>query len=439
MKALIVSTPGSGHLNPLLSVGRALLSLGHEVVALSAHALRKQIEGSRVSFRGFPPPADFDLRRIEHEFPGYSDIPDGPERLLWIVKKVFIDPIPAQHGAIQQVLQHFPADIMLADDFFFGALPMLLGPRSERPPVVMLGTTSLHLSRDDGAPYFAGLPLAIDDAQRQEYSAIHELHADVLLGPLDRHLEGCLLRMGVDPPKLTTLDTTVLLPDAYLQLTVPSFEYPRENLSASVRFVGTPPIAANQAPLPPWAHEVDGSRKVVLVTQGTLSNHDFGELVTPALAALAAEPDLLVVVTAGGRASASIPGPIPDNARVADYLPLDWLFPRLDVLVTNGGYGTVNQAMSYGVPIVAGGLSEDKREANARVAWSGVGIDLQTSNPEPEALRAAVRKVVDEPRYRERAKALAAEFATYDTTSEIITVLTDLAGAAPAAQSREGR
>jgi UDP:flavonoid glycosyltransferase YjiC (YdhE family) len=112
---------------------------------------------------------------------------------------------------------------------------------------------------------------------------------------------------------------------------------------------------------------------------------------------------------------------------------LDWLFPRLDVLVTNGGYGTVNQAISCGIPIVAAGLSEDKRDACARVAWSGVGIDLQTSNPEPEVQRAAVRKVVDEPRYRERAKALAAEFATYDTTSEIIAVLTDLAGAAPAA------
>jgi UDP:flavonoid glycosyltransferase YjiC (YdhE family) len=94
MKVLIVSTPGSGHLNPLLTVGRALLSHGHEVVALSAHALRKQIEASGVAFRRFPPPADFDMRRIADEFPGYSDIPDGPERLLWIIKKVFLDPDP---------------------------------------------------------------------------------------------------------------------------------------------------------------------------------------------------------------------------------------------------------------------------------------------------------------------------------------------------------
>ena len=49
---------------------------------------------------------------------------------LWIIKERLIDPIPAQHDVVQQVLQHFPADVMLANDFFFGALPTLLGPRS---------------------------------------------------------------------------------------------------------------------------------------------------------------------------------------------------------------------------------------------------------------------------------------------------------------------
>ena len=102
--------------------------------------------------------------------------------------------------------------------------------------------------------------------------------------------------------------------------------------------------------MPPWADDLDGSRKVVMVTQGTVSNHDFSELVVPTLAALADEPDVLVVVTAGGRSSTTIPGPIPDNARLADYLPLDWLLPKVDAIVTNGGYGTVNQALSHGIP-----------------------------------------------------------------------------------------
>ena len=34
------------------------------------------------------------------------------------------------------------------------------------------------------------------------------------------------------------------------------------------------------------------------------------------------------------------------------YLPFDWLLPKVDVLVTNGGYGSVNQAMSFGIPLV---------------------------------------------------------------------------------------
>ena len=130
----------------------------------------------------------------------------------------------------------------------------------------------------------------------------------------------------------------------------------------------------NQVPLPAWAHELDGSRKVVLVTQGTVANHDFNLLIAPALAGLANEPDLLVVATAGGRAIDDIPGPIPDNARLASYLPFEWLLPKVDVLVTNGGYGSVNQAMSFGIPLVTAGLTEDKADVNVRVAWSGVGI-----------------------------------------------------------------
>jgi UDP:flavonoid glycosyltransferase YjiC (YdhE family) len=85
---------------------------------------------------------------------------------------------------------------------------------------------------------------------------------------------------------------------------------------------------------------------VVLVTQGTVSNHDFGQLVIPTLAALADDPDLLVVVSASGRSIDAIRGPVPSNARLASYMPLEWLLPKVDALVTNGGYGTVNQALS---------------------------------------------------------------------------------------------
>jgi UDP:flavonoid glycosyltransferase YjiC (YdhE family) len=162
------------------------------------------------------------------------------------------------------------------------------------------------------------------------------------------------------------------------------------------------------------------------VTQGTVANHNFNLLVAPTLAALADEPDILVVATAGGRAVDDIPGEVPSNARVASYLPFEWLLPKVDVLVTNGGYGSVNQAMSFGIPLVTAGLTEDKADVNARVAWSGVGINLATNEPTQEALRNAVRTVLDRPSYKLRASQIADEFAETDTRSEILRIIGEL-------------
>jgi UDP:flavonoid glycosyltransferase YjiC (YdhE family) len=69
------------------------------------------------------------------------------------------------------------------------------------------------------------------------------------------------------------------------------------------------------------------------------------------------------------------------------YRPYDELLPRTSVYVTNGGYGGVQYALRYGVPIVATGDKEDKPEVGARVAWSGVGRRIRTERPTPVALR----------------------------------------------------
>ena len=135
------------------------------------------------------------------------------------------------------------------------------------------------------------------------------------------------------------------------------------------------------------------------------------------------EPDLLVVVTTGGRPVDAVPGPIPGNARLATYLPFECLLPRIDVLVTNGGYGTVNQALSYGVPLVTAGLTEDKADVNACVAWSGVGIDLRTNEPTPSAVRDSVRSVLDHPDFRARAAHMAELLGKIDTRREILRIL----------------
>jgi MGT family glycosyltransferase len=404
MKVLIASTPLTGHLNPLLAIGRTLISGGHEVLGLSANILRDRIQGIGAAFRAFPAAADLDLSNRDTLFPEWKKIPPGPERLRFAFERVYVDAIPAQDEGLKQVLQAFPADVIIGDNLFLGILPMLLRPRLKRPPVVLCGTTFLQ-------------------AQLQEYAGIAQEHDRIISQPVARHLNGVLASMNAGSLSMNFLDAVVQLPDAFLQLTVPSFEFPRKDLPASVHFIGAPPIIPNQAPLPPWAHELDGSRKVVLVTQGTLSNFDFGQLLTPTLAALANEPDVLVIGTTGGRSIDAIPGSVPSNARLATYLPFEWLLSKVDAFVTNGGYGSVNQALSFGIPIVAAGLTEDKADVNARIAWSGVGIDLKTNTPTSGALRLAIRAVLDEPNYRSRASSMAEEFGQIDTQSEILQIV----------------
>jgi UDP:flavonoid glycosyltransferase YjiC (YdhE family) len=158
----------------------------------------------------------------------------------------------------------------------------------------------------------------------------------------------------------------------------------------------------------------------VFVTQGTVANEDFDQLIGPTLAAMSDEPDILVVATMGGRPADALRGPLPANARVAAYLPFDWLLPKVDVLVTNGGYGTVNQALALGIPLVVAGVTEDKAEVSARVAWSGTGINLRTQSPSVDVLRRAIEDVLHVSGFREAAARVAAEFAAIDTETEVL-------------------
>jgi hypothetical protein len=77
MKILIASTPATGHLNPLLAIGRILIAEGHEVAFLAGSALRSCIETIGAIFHAFPAGADFDLRDFASVAPELKVIAPG--------------------------------------------------------------------------------------------------------------------------------------------------------------------------------------------------------------------------------------------------------------------------------------------------------------------------------------------------------------------------
>ncbi|MGI3786808.1 MAG: glycosyltransferase, partial [Janthinobacterium lividum] len=139
--------------------------------------------------------------------------------------------------------------------------------------------------------------------------------------------------------------------------------------------------------------------------------------------ALADEP-VRVVATTGGRPVESVlellGGPLPANAELAELVPYADLLPHTSVVVTNGGWGGVQQALAQGVPVVVAGASEEKPEVAARVAWSGAGIDLRTGRPSPRRIRHAVRAALGRPRYHDAAGRLQAEFAAMPDPVDVV-------------------
>lgn len=412
MKIIFAATPVAGHINPLLGQAKLLVEDGHEVVIYTGSTLRERVEATGAQIEVLPPEVDFDMRDVDRCFPARRHL-DPIALALYDFGEVFIGSMPAQYRALCALLERFPADCIITEQCFFGIVPLLIRAPHERPVVIGCGISFLSIDRDDGLPHGLGLPYVADLAEAEEQRATFLPLARTMLDPMQAIYDKMLRSMDLAPMG-SPMSVIATQSDAFLQAGVPELDYPHADLPAHVRFVGAWPAGPSSVALPSWAHELDGTRSVVLVTQGTVANDDLGYLVLPTIRALAHREDLLVIATAGGGDIIELAAQLPANAKAASYLPLDWLMPKVDVLVTNGGFGTVTQALAAGVPIVVAGTTEDKPEIAARLQWSGAGIDLKTNAPTEDMLHEAVSDMLAAPAYRDRARQISVTFDTFD-------------------------
>jgi UDP:flavonoid glycosyltransferase YjiC (YdhE family) len=424
-RILILCSPIGGHVAPMLSAAAALVDRGHEVIFLTGSRFAEATAAAGAEHVALPPEADYDDRDIDAAFPQRREL-KGIAQLRSDLINVFVEPLPHQYRAVCQLLDTRDIVILLTEGAATGAVPLRVGGRAQHPPIVACGVVPMSLTSRDAAPYGPALAPSSTPLGRLRNRALTLAVQKVMLRAVQTRANELLRQLGCSPLPVFCFDAAAVLPDRYLQFTVPGFEYPRSDLPATVRFAGRLAPRAGAVTPPDWWDELDGERPVVHVTQGTLDNADLGRVIGPTLRALADE-DVLVVASTGGRLVQELPGPIPANARVAEFLPYDALLPKVDVMVTNGGYGGVQQALAAGVPLVVAGAGEDKAEIAARVGWSGVGLNLKTGDPSADQVREAVRRVRAEPSFRVRARALAAEYATYDAHAVLAATVDELA------------
>lgn len=396
-RILFTTNAMDGHTRPCLPVAQALRNAGHEVHWYTGHAYERLVRNAGASFTPFGAELEFDS-------PGGK----GLLKLNKGIIDVFLSRIPGFMADLARVFDAFDPEVVVADHAFMAG-PVLAEQRNIAR--VCLSTGPLNLSSTDTAPFGTGLAPSATALGRVRNRVLYWVVCGMLLRGAQQMAVRMRADMGLPPLRGFFIDWTALISDHYLQPTVPEFEYPRRDLPPSVQFTGVTLRADLDDWTPPawWADLAaahQAGRPVVFVTQGTVAT-DPGNLVLPAIAALA-HAETLVVAVCGGRDPEQVISAArrPANLRIASFIPYTKVLPFADVMITNGGYGGVQAALAHGVPLVTAGTSEDKQEVNARVAWSGAGVSLRTDRPSAKRIEAAVRKVLTEPGYLARAREL---------------------------------
>jgi UDP:flavonoid glycosyltransferase YjiC (YdhE family) len=146
-----------------------------------------------------------------------------------------------------------------------------------------------------------------------------------------------------------------------------------------------------------------GNAPLVLVAPSTSQDPD-QRMLRATLAALADEP-VRVLATYNRRLPAQ-PIEVPPNARLVEWVSYAKTMPLCDVVVCHAGHGTVARALASGVPVVACPAAGDMGENAARVAWAGVGVRLPRRLVSARGVRLAVKRVLSDRAYLDRAGAL---------------------------------
>ena len=431
---LVAAIPIFGHFDKLWNIAADLVSRGYTISFLSASVHRPKIEEIGASFVPLTGNADFDWEKRDELWPERNTIPAGPEQVVWDFKNLFIAPVPKQYECVQKFLAEAAAErpdeqvVIVQDICFWGTIPPVLGAPGLRPAgLITMGIAPVPMNSIDTAPFNMALPPDSSEEGRKRNIGLNQLLAQ-MFAPAQDAWNNVLIELKATEESEFLFNMITKDSDLFLQMCIKDIEYPRSDAPKTLRYIGALPSGWSENITYPewWGEVVAHKKKIIVVSQGTASNNP-EDLVIPTLEALKDRDDIMVVATIVR--SDTIPDyEPPANARIAKFIPFDQLFPYANAVVSNGGYGTVQQALALGIPLVLAGITEDKPESCARAAWTGAAINLQTQKPEVEKIREAVGEVLaEDSSHKKRAEELMMEYKKYDCFGSIAAAVEELA------------
>ncbi len=384
MRVLFTSTPGYGHVQPMLPMARAFEAAGHSV-AIAVHAdLCARVEAAGLTALHAGTSFTEWFAELNRRHPGQPWDALTPARILeWFLPRLF--------GEIG-------AEVMLAD-----LLPIA---ESWRPDLLVYETFEL------AGPVCASVvgipsvhhtlgPLPAPEALRLAAAAAAPLRQQHGLDSIATIADDAMTCVDICPPSLRTAPPT------------------SNGHTLSVRPLPAP--SAEYERLPRWVEE-HADRPLIHATLGTTQMNHEQSLLASVIAGLRDEP-VNLVVTVGPENDPDAFGEQPDNVHLERYIPHSLLLPHCALVIGHGGAGTMLGALGSGLPLLTIPQGADQY-INADVcARRGVGRTLLTRDVTPQTVRAEVRRLMDDLAYVRSAREVQTEIAAMPAPQEVVTGL----------------
>lgn len=392
-KFLIVVPPFFGHLSPTLSVGAGLLAKGHEVLwtgLIPVDPIHIPSGGRYIwpekSLKIYADQISHILKR-QDDGPGLS----GPEVMKLALEETYVPMAKMMMKGLAEILETYRPDVIINDCIAFaGALMAHIRgipciTTTPVPPDVM-GNSA------ENAP----------EIFRWQQRVIREMQKSVGISG-----EG------------------IYIHSADLNIVFTSREFAAiENPGPIMRFVG--PVQGRPANGAfDWGRLSKTSTPKIFATLGTLLVDIRKAYFSRLTEELQGAPVTVVVAS-----DPSILDRWPDNFMVQSYVPQTELMKHMDLVICHGGFNTVNDTFSNGLPMLITPIAYDHFHTASLILKAGCGLKLRYKRIRKGDIRKAVHELLHNPVYRLGAQRVKATFEAAGGTRKAVELIDDFVRAA---------
>jgi MGT family glycosyltransferase len=413
-RILFVQPDSGGGAVAAIAVARRLRADGHEVRFLAARALGPSLLGAGFADEPFERTPDFGLATPETDRlrDWAARTPLGAMRATCAL---MLDSAPQQAADVLARARALEPDAIVCDMMLPGAFA---AAEAAGVPCIGLIHTIGVLPLAGQPPLPGGLrpargrPGQVRDALLKRGRVLAERR-------WVRPLSEVRAAHGLAP--VGTLYEQWLRADRLLLLSSPAFDLPATRLPPNLRYVG--PAFWEAPATTPAAALPDGP--FVLASLST--TYQRAERYLATLVAALGRLGLPALVTTGPAYDHARLEPLPANVQLRSYAPHSQLLERAAAMVTHAGHGSVMSALAHGVPLVCVPFGRDQADVALRAQRTGAALRLRPRLLSARRLARTVRRVLDEPAYRQAARAMQTTLSAEDGAARAAEQIAEIA------------